>query len=1043
MIKKRVHPLEFYKSQGLNLYPVIEKRPGHYVNGNLVGLPGWESIKDFEELSNSVKSNDNYGFRTGIQYKSNKNIIVLDFDNNSKDGASASTSNLYDRFALLDSANSAGFYSSSTCGNYGVIVDITNSPELHAKIEEVSRINKNKIEVEHLEILYKSNVILPPSKTTCKVHQKVHNERRYINNRCGFCIPNEEQVKFILECLDTFIKNSKRSRLNKERDVIINTSDGTKIEVRRIPTRKMLGILECLKECRFVAGYNDWIKLLYMIANGNNSQEVIAHFWERCKVGKYSTVSLEHITSFFTGCDIEPEFNNAPLWKLAREDNPVLFANLFNRYDEPQFEYNKIRFQNAEGKNTKFINYNQVMDYFTISSNTITKLNVICSGLGTGKTSFIEKRVRQQNKKAVRIIFITMRQTLAYSIMCEFNKLGFKNYLDKKNKVSYYTSKLIISLDSLERITIEKDEEMVIPKYDLVICDEIASLLSHFSYQNIHDVDKVYRIFTRIIKESNECYLMDGDISNREILWLKNYMGYDIEQKLPLFNELQGKQYNLVLSYCANGQYNKILKDLEEGNNICVVCMSATEAEKLYELVNQKYRSLLIISRTGDKQKKKLEDVNSLVLMYRCFIYSPTITVGVNIDCIHFDKIYGYVCEGSVCARDYYQMLNRIRNPKENTINILIGSFNMKFHGLHNVVPFETYKTSIYGDEVIDGLSYIKLWNKWENDHKGLWLDTFKWYAEKKGHRLIVEESSKELFQIEKEKFKENLERLQIEINKKPMPIEEIYNTPRLATYKLDVMPETITNEERDRICAKPMITDEDKVMLAKIDKDNGWDVADVIQERVRLNIANPFDKARLEKTLYCNMFELNDNSSLEEFKNMYNKIGIVINNAKLNNLAGIDDLLSLAPVENRSLDELILSKKVEYMKKIQLLLNINDFNNARYIDNIDYDGLRELVNDKNMYIVFGIINTEEGTKKLKKKKDGVVADSNMRNINIVKKILQDYGYVLNSKRVRNGKELRYVYSIEILDAVKKYTTIQKRNMIINDDNVVEEVLEF
>jgi len=1037
MIKRRVPLLEYYKGEGLNLYPVIEKRPGHYVNNKLVGLSGWDSINDFNELSRSIKSNDNYGFRTGIQYKSNKNIIVLDFDNNSKQGASARTINLYDRFSGLDTNNKLGIYESSTCGNYGVLVDITNCKELKKKIEEVSGINKNKIEVEHLEILYNSNVILPPSKTTCKVHQKIHKERKYLSNICGFCIPNEEQINFIAECLDRYIKNSKRNILKKERDVIVDTNN-EKIEVRRIPTGKMLGILECLKETRFLAGYNDWIKLLYMIANSNNSSEVIKKFWESCKVGRYSTVSLEHINSFFSNCDIEPEFNNAPLWKLAREDNPSLFANIFNRYDEPQFKYNKITFKTAENKNTKFINYNQVMEYFTTPNNTITKLNVICSGLGTGKTSFIEQRVKLQNIKASRIIFITMRQSLAYSIMSDFNKLGFKNYLDKSNKVNYYTSKLIISLDSLEKITLQQNEEIIIPKYDLVICDEIASLLSHFSYQNIHNVEKVYRIFIRIIKDSKECYLMDGDISNREILWLKNYMDYDVaEQKLPLFNELKGAQHNLVMSYCANSQYNRILKDLEEGKNICVVSMSATEAEKLYELLNQKYSTLLIISRTGDKQKKELENVNDIVAMYRCFIYSPTITVGVNIDCIHFDKIYGYVCEGSVCARDYYQMLNRIRNPRDNTINILIGSFNMKFHGLYNVVPFETYKKSIYDEDMIDGLNYIKLWNKWENDHKALWLDIFKWYAEKKGHRMIIEESSKELFQIEKDKFKENLERLQLEINSKPMPIEEIYNTPRLINHKLYVMSEIITNEERDRICAKSVITDEDKVVLDKIDKDNGWNLPEIIQERVRLNIANSFDKARLEKTLYCNMFDLNDNSTLEEFKNVYNKIGVVINNAKLNNLAGIDDLLSLVPVDNRSLDELILSKKLEYIKKIQRLLNINDFNNARHIDNIDYNGIRDFVNDKNMSIVFGIINIDSGTKKIKKNNNET--DSNIKNINTVKKIIQDYGYVLNSKQVRNGNERKYVYSIDMLDAVKKYISIQKRNQDIK----VQEELDF
>lgn len=1021
MITKRASPLLFFKKEGLNLYPVIEKRPGQYINGRLVGLNNWEELEDFTRISKDIRVDDNIGFRTGKQYSSGKIIIGLDFDNNSSKGISSITSELYNRFESVDSNNRLGFYNSSTCGNYGVLVDITNIDELKNKIEEISRINKHKIEVDNLEILYNSNLILPPSITTCKEHKRKHNARKFISNKIGFCIPNVEQIKFIAEMLDKFKNKNRRERLENERNVAINIATDI-VEVRRISTKKMLGILECLKGDRFLDKYPEWIKLIYMVANSNNSDEVITKFWERCRIGIYSSVSLEHIKSFFTTCKIEAEFNTAPLWSLAIKDNRVMYDKIFNSYDEPKFEYNKICFRDSEGKATKYLNYNQIIEYFTINPGKLTSLNVICSGLGTGKTSFVEKRIGEYTGNA-RIIFITMRQSLAYSIMVDFIKLGFRNYLNKKTKVNYYTSKIIISLDSIEKLVLKNEEAIKIPSYDIVICDEIASLLSHLSYQNIKNVEETYKIFTDIIKTGKECFLMDGDISNREISWLKEYMGYNPpEQKLPLFNELKGSPYTLILSYCVDGQYNKILKDLEEGKNICIVCMSATESEKLYNLINQKYKSLLIISKTGDKQKKELDNINNLVLLYRCFIYSPTITVGVNIDCIHFDKIYGYVCDGSVCPRDYFQMLSRVRNPRNNTINILIGSFDMQFHGLHNVIPFECYKKSLYGDEKIDGLNYIKLWNKWENDHKALWLDIFKWYAGVKGHTLVLERSSKELFEREKLKLKETLERLELNMKILPVTIEDIYGATTLNNHKLNGMPVNITNDERDIICNKPVLTLEDKKMLDKIDKDNGWDNTFIIQERIKQNIANTYDKARLEKTIYNNTFGLNDTSTLEDYKNVYNKIPVVINNAKLNNMQGIQDLLSIAPIDNKTLDELLISKKAEYIKKLQGILKIKDFNTERFINDIDYNGIKEFINDKTMNIVFGIINTDKGTKDLKIKKDA----SDIQNINIIKKILAEYGYDIHSKRIREGDNRKYVYEIKIIDAVKRYMSIQK-----------------
>jgi hypothetical protein len=1035
MIRKRVSPLLFFRKEGINLYPVLEKRPGQYINGVLVGLKNWEELEDFSKLSKDIRIDDNIGFRTGVQYSSGKIIIGLDFDNNSSKGLNNVTLEMYNRFESLDSNNKIGFYESSTCGNYGVLLDITNINDLRMKIDEVSRINKHKIDVDNLEILYNSNMVLPPSKTSCKEHKTKHRERKFINNNIGFCVPNDDQIKFLIDKIDNFIKDNRRKRLENDSELIIDMSIDV-IEVRRIGTNKMLGILECLKEDRFLEKYPNWIKLLYMVVNSNNSEEVIKKFWERCKVGIYSSVTLEHIKSFFTSCQIEPNFNNAPLWSIAMSDNPELYDKIFNKYDEPMFEYNKINFKDKNGKNTKYLNYEQIIEYFK-KDNKITNLNVICSGLGTGKTSFIEKRIRD-NLSNARIIFITMRQSLAYSLMIDFKKLGFKNYLNKNSNVNYYSNRIIISLDSIDKLILKNEDGIRIPSYDIVICDEIASLLSHLSYQNIKNIEETYKIFTDIIKNGKECYFMDGDISNREISWLKEYIGYSQpEQKLPLFNAEKGSQYKLILSYCTNGQYNKIIKDLDEGKNICIVCMSATESEKLYNLLNQKYKCLLIISKTGDKQKKELENINNLVTLYRCFIYSPTITVGVNIDCIHFDKIYGYICDGSVCPRDYYQMLSRVRNPKNNIIHILIGSFDMQFHGLHNVIPFECYKKSLYNNDKIDGLSYVKLWNKWENDHKALWLDIFKWYANVKGHILTIEKSTKELFDIEKAKFKENIERLELNINILPVTVEDIYNAKTLNNYKIDKIPDKISNNERDLICNKPILTEEDKIILDKIDRDNGWDNTTIIQERLKQNIANSYDKARLEKMVYINTFGFNNVSTLEDYKDVYNKIPIIINNAKFNNIQNIQDLLSIAPVDNKTFDELLISRKTEYIKKLFDIFKIKDFNKDNLINEIDYKKIKYFIDDKTMNIVFGIINTDKGTKELKIKKDS----SDIQNMNIIKKILNEYGYNLHSKQKKVNGIKKYVYNIKIIDAVKRYMSNQ--NSLTSFDQITDSHTEY
>jgi hypothetical protein len=109
MIRKRVSPLLFFRKEGINLYPVLEKRPGQYINGVLVGLKNWEELEDFSKLSKDIRIDDNIGFRTGVQYSSGKIIIGLDFDNNSSKGLNNVTLEMYNRFESLDSNNKIGF----------------------------------------------------------------------------------------------------------------------------------------------------------------------------------------------------------------------------------------------------------------------------------------------------------------------------------------------------------------------------------------------------------------------------------------------------------------------------------------------------------------------------------------------------------------------------------------------------------------------------------------------------------------------------------------------------------------------------------------------------------------------------------------------------------------------------------------------------------------------------------------------------------------------------------------------------------------------
>ena len=54
--------LNYYKTQGLNLYLVKDKLPSQIVGNKLVGITGWQDLKDFSKYTKQIKDNDNFGF---------------------------------------------------------------------------------------------------------------------------------------------------------------------------------------------------------------------------------------------------------------------------------------------------------------------------------------------------------------------------------------------------------------------------------------------------------------------------------------------------------------------------------------------------------------------------------------------------------------------------------------------------------------------------------------------------------------------------------------------------------------------------------------------------------------------------------------------------------------------------------------------------------------------------------------------------------------------------------------------------------------------
>jgi phage/plasmid-associated DNA primase len=185
--------LENYSKAGIITHSIQKegKAPVWYKDGGKKDLTYKDKKENIETRIAAYNTSEHdpkrIGFFAGEQ-ADGRFIISLDFDIYDKEGHSEYAEKQFEKIKkMLNKISAFQFFETSTCGNYGALIDITECEELIKLIKSIKDNDgkeREKYSYNGLEVFVNgSNVVLPPTITKCKRHNKECKGRTFYSVR--------------------------------------------------------------------------------------------------------------------------------------------------------------------------------------------------------------------------------------------------------------------------------------------------------------------------------------------------------------------------------------------------------------------------------------------------------------------------------------------------------------------------------------------------------------------------------------------------------------------------------------------------------------------------------------------------------------------------------------------------------------------------------------------------------------------------------------------------------------------------------------------
>lgn len=324
----------------------------------------------------------------------------------------------------------------------------------------------------------------------------------------------------------------------------------------------------------------------------------------------------------------------------------------------------KTKFDNVKSNN--IYNEPEMRDY------EIHPTLCVRAQMGLGKTKKLIEYIDKNYNENSNICVLSFRRTFGSSMNGKLK--GFKLYSEIDGTIKFkQNKKIIIQSESLHRL--ERPGSFHI---DLLILDEVESILEQFNSGLHSHLNVAFAIFEYILRTAEHVICMDANLGDRTFNILHKYRESKIND-YGLFlheNTYIRSRPNIYISSKESHWLFQLKQALNNNQKIVIPTNSLSYAKSLVEMINSEYpdrKVLLYSSETTNKIKKEhFANVDKYWSTCDILIFTPTCSAGISFEVEHFDVQFCMFTSLSCNVETCRQMMSRVRNIKTNNNYVYI-----------------------------------------------------------------------------------------------------------------------------------------------------------------------------------------------------------------------------------------------------------------------------------------------------------------------------------------------------------------------------------